>query len=71
MSSKSLYLSMMNDVNLTRENLVVVTTYKLILVTVLQSKRIGSAYAFLYFLMSTGIFKATKYLNCRTSYFLD
>ena len=51
---------MMNNVILTRRNLVIVTTYKLILVTVLQSRKIGSAYAFVYFLVSTGIFKATK-----------
>ena len=51
---------MMDDVNLIRGNLVIVTTYKLILVTVLQSRKIGSAYAFVYFLVSTGDFKATK-----------
>ena len=61
----------MNSVNLTRGNLVVLTTYKLILLTVLQSRKIGSAYSFVYFLVSTGIFKATKYLNCRRSYFSD
>ena len=50
----------MNNVILTRRNLVIVTTYKLILVTVLQSRKIGSAYAFVYFLVSTGFLKATK-----------
>ena len=71
LSSKFLYLSMMNNVNSARRNLVIVTTYKLILLTVLQSRNIGSAYAFIYFLVSTGIFEATKYLNCRRSYFPD
>ena len=51
---------MMNNVNLTRGNLVILTTYKLIMLTVLQSRKIGSAYAFVYFLVSTGDFKATK-----------
>ena len=60
LSCKFLYLSMMNNVKLTRGNLVIVTTYKLILVTVLQSKETGSAYAFVYFLVSTGFLKATK-----------
>ena len=60
LSSKFLYLSMMNKVNLTRGNLVIVTTYKLILLTVPQSTKTGFAYAFVYFLMSTGILKATK-----------
>ena len=60
LSSKFLYLSMMNNVNSARGNLVIVNTYKLILVTVLQSRKIGSAYALVYFLVSTGIFKATK-----------
>ena len=60
LSFKFLYLSMMNNVILTRRNLVIVTTYKLILVTVLQSRKIGSANAFGYFLVSTGIFIATK-----------
>ena len=59
LSSKFLYLSMMNKVNLTRGNLVIVTTYKLILVTVLQSRKIGSAYAFVYFLVSIGTLEAT------------
>ena len=57
---KILYLSMINDVNPTRRNLVIVTTYKLILATVLQSGKIGSDYAFDYLLVSTGNFKATK-----------
>ena len=34
LSSKFLYLSMINNVNSARRNLVIVTTYKLILVTV-------------------------------------
>ena len=51
---------MINNVNPARGNLVIVTTYKLILLTVPQSTKIGSAYAFVYFLMSTGILKATK-----------
>ena len=59
LSSKFLYLSMMNKVNLTRGNLVIVTTYKLILVAVLQSRKIGSAYAFVYFLVSIGTLAAT------------
>ena len=71
LSSNFLYLLMMNNVNLTRGSLVILTTYKLILLTVLQSRKIGSAYAFVYFLVSTGNFKATKYLNCRRSYFPD
>ena len=71
LSCKFLYLSMINNVNPARGNLVIVTTYKLILLTVLQSKKLGSAYAFVYFLVSTGNFKATKYLNCRRSYFPD
>ena len=71
LSSKFLYLSMMNNANLTRGNLVILTTYKLILLRVLQSRKIGSAYAFVYFLVSTGNLKATKYLNCQRSYFPD
>ena len=71
LSCKFLYLSMINNVNPARGNLVIVTTYKLILLTFLQSRKIGSAYAFVYFLVSTGNFKATKYLNCRRSYFPD
>ena len=35
---KFLHLSMMNDVNSTRPNLAIVTTYKLILVTAFQSE---------------------------------
>ena len=60
LSSKFLYLSMMNKEKSARGNLVIVNTYKLILLTVLQSRKIGCAYAFVYFLVSTGIFKATK-----------
>ena len=60
LSTKFLYLSMMNNVNSARGNLVIVTTYKLILLTVLQSKKIGCAYAFVYFLVSIGTLKATK-----------
>ena len=51
---------MMDNVNSGRGNLVIVTTYKLILLTVLESRKIGCAYAFVYFLVSTGNFKATK-----------
>ena len=51
---------MMDDVNSTRGNLVIVSTYKLTRVTVLQNGKIGSDYAFVYFLVSTGILKATK-----------
>ena len=47
LSSKFLYLSMMNNVILTRRNLVILITYKLIMLTVLQSRKIGSAYALL------------------------
>ena len=51
---------MMADVTSTRGNSVIVSTYRLTRVTVLQSGKIGSDYAFLYFLVPTGIFKATK-----------
>ena len=39
---------MINNWNSARENLVIVTTYKLILVTVLQSRKIGYAYVFVH-----------------------
>ena len=51
---------MMNDVSSITENLVILSTYKLILVTVLQSGNIGSDHAFVYFLVSTGYLEATK-----------
>ena len=51
---------MMNNVNSARGNLVIVNTYKLILLTVLQSRKIGCANAFVYFLVSTGTLEATK-----------
>ena len=50
----------MDDVNSARGNLVIVSTYELTRVTVLQSGKIGSAYAFVYFLVSTGFLTATK-----------
>ena len=48
------------DVNSTRGKLVIVNTYKLIVVTVLKSGKIGSDYGFIYFLVSTENLKATK-----------
>ena len=51
---------MMNNVNLARGNLVIVSRYRLTRVTVLQSGKIGSDYAFVYFLVSTGILEETK-----------
>ena len=60
LSSKFLYLSMMNNVNSARGNLIIVTTYKLIHLTILQSRKIGCAYTFAYFMVSIGTLEATK-----------